>query len=347
MSQDQDENVVTESNSKDGLVEKEIIQDNNIVALKHSTLGGWRDNTKGLNNKKNRDGKLILGQPSTPKNIVQHSSFIAKGQQIVLNPQENTKPNEYIIGGKIQNMVDNLTSEIVNKKSEKGYGLEDTSIEILDEVDDENLTSRAIRACIVAEATIAALKEECKLLPPKLHDGKFKSGHAKHDCKCPGKGATCNATMSLQLQLAACENLSLAATAAFRELVAARLGVAMPTPLASNSSSPKKQRKKSKKSKKENPSGQMIKTHIGLQVGSSPRESMLLPKKKSFSKCNSFAIEQPPMGPFNCSHPIPQYVPQMKLHHKNPSACHHDPIAVIPQPDCFPGMFNLQFSTIM
>lgn len=283
MSQDQDENVVDKTKNKDGLVDEEDTQDNSVVALERSTFGGWRDNTKRFNKKKNRDAKLILGQLSTSKKTFQHSSFIAGGQQIVLNLQEDAKPNEYTLDGRIQNMVDNPTSKIESKKNKKGSAIEDIEVGILDEVDDENLTDRAIRACFAAEATIAAVREECNLLPTRPPDGKFRIAHAKHLCNCPGKGATYNVAVSLQLQLVACENLSLVATAAFRELVAARLRVSMPTPSASRSVSPKKQRKKPKKPKNETPSGQVAKNPLGLQSRSSPHESMFLPKRKSIS----------------------------------------------------------------
>ena len=316
MSQDQDENIV------DNIEDENDTRDNSVVALERSAFGGWRDNTKGINKKKNKDGKLILGRPSTPKKTSQDSSFIAEGQQIVLNPQEDAKSNGYTLGGRIQNMVDNPTSKIENKKNKKESPIDDVEDGILDEVDDENLTNRAIRACLAAEATIAALREECVFLPIKSSDDKYKIGHAKRGCNCPGKGASCNAAISLQLQLAACENLSLAATAAFRELVAARLGVSMPTMPTSRSVSPKKQRKKPKKPKNATLSEEVVKTPIGLQPILTPRESIVLPKRKSSlganSGCVSLSKEQPPIGPFNCTHLIPDCVPLTKPQGKSP-----------------------------
>ena len=335
MSKEQDNSIVNETKSKE-----EDTRDNNDVALECSTFGGWKDNTK-FKKKNNKEGKVILGQPSTPKKTSQDSNFIAQGQQMVLNPQKIAKPNEYTLGGGIQDMVDDLGTS--NTKKKKETQIEDIPIETLDKVDDENLTNRAIRACLAAEATIVALREECNLLPTRAIDEKPKNGHARRGCNCLGKGATCNAAVSLQLQLAACENLSLAATAAFRELVAARLGVTMPTPSASRSDSPKKQRKKPKKPKNETPSAQVNKNPFGLQSGSSPRKPIFLTKRKSTSACDSLTEEQVPPGPFNCTNPVSECVPQTLPQRKTPSACNHPPIMVAPERgDCFPGMFNLQ-----
>lgn len=326
--------------------EEEATRDNSVMRLERSTFGGWRDNTKGVN----KGEKLKLDRPSTPNKIPQHSSFIAKGQQIVLNPQ---KSKEYTLSGKIQNMVDNPTLGIESQKNKKESIIEDGTIGILDEVDNENLTNRAIRTCLAAEAVVAALREECNLLPARSTEEKFKIGHARRGCNCPGKGATCNAAISLQLQLTACENLSLAATAAVRELVAARLGVPMPTPSASSSISPKKQRKKSKKPKNEPISGHLtkippdsqLKTPLGLQLEFPPRGSILLPNRKSISGIGSLTKELS-TGPFSCSHPTTECVPQIKARHKSSFGCSHPPIVEDPHLECLPGMFNVKVITI-
>jgi len=130
--------------------------------------------------------------------------------------QKDVKSNDNNLGNKIQNVVDNFLSTKMGKTI-----VEDDKEDLEDVIDnDENITTRAIRACLAAEAVIATLREECNLLPARDSKDKVNNGHARRGCNCLGKGATCNAIISLQLQLVACENLSFSATAAFRELVA-------------------------------------------------------------------------------------------------------------------------------
>lgn len=340
MSQDQNDDLDDQTKSKEGLAKKEATHEDSLVVLEDTAFQGWKDNTKSLKNKKNKkDGKLILGRPeASPKNTSHDSNFIAEGNKISLSVKEDLKPNEYTLGGRIQNVVDNSQSVIEGQKNDN-----EDARDGINDVDDDNITTRAIRACLAAEAVLAALREECNFLPTRTPEDTSKSSHARRGCKCPGNGTTCNAAISLQLQLAACENLSFAATAAFRELVATRLGVTITK--SSRPISPKKQQKKLKKSKKSsnevvNGEFSKIPSHLGSQF----RRGSIMPAKRRSTfggACGSSGNEELPTGPFSCSHPITTCVPQCEPLFQSSSSCNHAPIVEVPLPECYPGMYSL------
>ena len=309
--------------------------DGSLVALGQAVFPESQDETVPTTEKNTKiGGKLRLGRAAPPNRTSTHLSLVAEGHTIVPSTaQGNISPfggeEAYTLRGRIQDMVGSYPAGGETEEPE------------LSDVDDE-LTSRAIRACLAAEAVMAALREECNFLQPNVSGDKSisKQGHGRRGCKCCGKGATCNATLSLQLQLAACENLSLAATAAFRELVAARLGVPMPAPSRDNS--PRKQRKKKKKPKKEkkSPPPEPPPPALRLSMMSVKRGRTLGKSGTDKNREGSAVEEKPPQRPFSCSDP-PILVATGAPPEPLPSSCDHPRLKVAPPPpshSCLAGI---------
>jgi hypothetical protein len=204
-----------------------------------------------------RGRKSPSSSPASRRATPQKINLVAEGHAIVL-PQVQPHVVDVFtaesLSGRTATQVENLmttpgegfqsSSKKSKKKSSKAAG----------NSSDDELTSRAIRACLAAEAVMAALREECVLLHhaaaagatvseeyknPMTEGGgtgtqaaagffRMKKGHSVGKLSGSAAAPPPNGQLSLQLQLAACENLSLAATAAFRELITSRFGFNMP-----------------------------------------------------------------------------------------------------------------------
>jgi hypothetical protein len=204
-----------------------------------------------------RGRKSPSSSPASRRTTPQKINLVAEGHAIVLPQVQPHVVDGFTaesLSGRTATQVENLmtspgegfqsSSQKSKKKSSKAAG----------NSSDDELTSRAIRACLAAEAVMAALREECVLLHhagaaaarvseeyknPMTEDGgtgtqavaglfRMKKGHSVGKLSGSAAAPPPNGQLSLQLQLAACENLSLAATAAFRELITSRLGFNMP-----------------------------------------------------------------------------------------------------------------------
>lgn len=334
------------SGNKQGITVEDVDRVDSLVALGQSIFPESEDDTVSPPEKKKGAGKLILGRPAPPDKPInpdKPEKFMAEGHSIELSSHDQID-RSYTAVRHLNNFIPKgRTSDLV--------GSAPTAVEITKPEKDDDLTNRAIRACLAAEAVMAALRDECSYLQPSVTEGnpQGNGGHARRDCKCSGKGATCNGTLSLQLQLAACENLSLAATAAFRELVAARLGVPMAAPL--RGSSPRKQRKKSKKSNKtEKPtvaqnskSGQITVKEMKM----APRRFSARPNDETDSKGNVSKGQEQLLsqGPFSCSHPPVLCSGQSAVQCASPFSCNCSPSVVAgARPSCFRGMWERSVS---
>lgn len=325
--------------NKQAITVEDVSRDNSLVALGKSIFPELEGDIVPPPEKKNGAGKLTLGRAAVPDKPMNPSNFMAEGHSIELRPQEQIDRNYTAVQHENNFMPKGRNSDLV--------GSAPTAIEITKLEKDDDLTTRAVRACLAAEAVMAALRDECSYLQPGVTDDdpQGKGGHARRDCKCSGKGSTCNGTLSLQLQLAACENLSLAATAAFRELVAARLGVPMAAAL--RGSSPRKQRKKSKKiNKTEKPtvaqnskSGQTtVKETKVARRRFSARPNDKTDSKGNVSKGQEQLLSQ---GPFSCSHPPLLCSGQNAVQCVLPFSCNCSPSVVAgARPSCFRGMWE-------
>lgn len=327
------------SGNKQGITVEDVDRVDSLVALGQSIFPESEDDTVSPPEKKKGAGKLILGRAAPPDKPINPSKFMAEGHSIELSSQDQIDRSYTAVQHENNFKPKGRSNDLV--------GSAPTAVEITKPEKDDDLTTRAIRACLAAEAVMAALRDECSYLQPSVTEDnpQGNGGHARRDCKCSGKGATCNGTLSLQLQLAACENLSLAATAAFRELVAARLGVPMAAPL--RGSSPRKQRKKSKKSNKtEKPtvaqnskSGQI--TDKEMKVASrrfSARPNDETDSKGNMSKGQEQLLSQ---GPFSCSHPPVLCSGQSAVQCASPFSCNCSPSVVVgARPSCFRGMWE-------
>jgi hypothetical protein len=204
-----------------------------------------------------RGRKSPSSSPASRRTTPQKINLVAEGHAIVL-PQ--VQPH-VVDGFTAESLSGRTTTEVENLMTTPGEGFQSSSkkskkksSKAAGNSSDDELTSRAIRACLAAEAVMAALREECVLLHhaaaaaatvsedyknPVTEGGgngteaaagffRMKKGHSVGKLSGSAAAPPPNGQLSLQLQLAACENLSLAATAAFRELITSRLGFNMP-----------------------------------------------------------------------------------------------------------------------